>query len=224
MRLIVKGLEPDDLLRWKADNAVTPQNLTYDNMPKLPVKAQMLREQGFLCAYTMLRIETEDDCHIEHVVPRNQTAQPQYNDIAYSNLLACIPSDTPGHRPLFQPFPYGAVPKAGTLIDRNNFISPLQEDVEQRFQYAADGSVSSAPADEPARSTIEILKLNHDQLCALRKAAIDEWVLDVDLSAEEADTLSETIMDANPSGRIAEFCLAVSQVAKSLAQKLRETN
>ena len=100
MRRIVKGLEPEELRRWKEENAETPQVLTYNNMPKAEVKLQMLAEQGYLCAYTMERIQTPEDCHIEHVVPRNQPNQPIGHQIDYSNLLACIPSNTPGHRPL----------------------------------------------------------------------------------------------------------------------------
>ena len=221
MRQIIKGPEPDELAAWKQENAQTAQNLTYTNMPKLGVKAQMLGEQGHLCAYTMQRIETVDDCHIEHIVPRNQPDQPHDQDIDYNNLLACIPSDTPGHRPLIRPFPYGAVKKAGTLIDENNFVSPLQNDVEQRFQYVADGSVTSLASDGAALSTIQILELNHPQLCDLRKAAIDERVLDNELTADEAELLSQSVMAIDTTGRISEFCLAIAHVALWYAESLR---
>jgi uncharacterized protein (TIGR02646 family) len=221
MRRITKGPEPEDLRCWKEENALTPQILVYSNMPKPKVKAWLLIEQGHLCAYTMQRISTVDDCHIEHIVPRSQPGQPEHLDITYDNLLACVPSDTPGHRPLLRPFPYGAVKKDDTPVDESNFVSPLQEDVEERFQYASDGSVTCAATDVPARSTIKMLRLDHDQLCALRKAGIEERVLDVDLTAEEAELLSRSIMSEDANGEIAEFCLAISQVAASYAKKLR---
>lgn len=227
MRKIIKGQEPEELRRWKDDEV--PQNLTYANMPsaaKAGVKRQMLAEQGYLCAYTMQRIPTPDDCQIEHVVPQKQPNQAPHMDIEYSNLLACVPSNTPGHRPLIDSFPYGASKKGGTLVHENNFVSPLQEDVERRFQYAADGSVSHTGTDAAAENTIKILCLDHEQLVDLRKAAIEERVLDVDtgLSAHEAEDLSRTIMTANAAGRIPEFCLAISQAAIWYATRMREIN
>jgi len=222
MRRIIKGQEPEELRRWKEENTNTPQNLTYANMPKAGVKIQMLVEQGYLCAYTMQRILTPDDCHIEHVVPQSQQNQPPYLDINYSNMLACIPSNTPGHRPLIDDFPYGAPKKGGAHIDEHNFVSPLQEDVEHRFQYAADGSVKPLLNDGAAENTVEILQLNHPQLNELRKAAIDERVLDSGLSADDAENLSHTIMANDAAGRIPEFCIAISQVALWYANRIRE--
>jgi len=92
MRRINKGPEPEELRRWKEMNAATPQNLTYANMPKRGAKSQMLVEQGYLCAYTMERIQGADDCQVEHIVPRSQLSQPPYNEIAYDNLLLASPA------------------------------------------------------------------------------------------------------------------------------------
>jgi len=173
MRRIIKGEEPVELRRWKEDEV--SQNLTYANMPKAvkgAVKRQMLEEQGYLCAYTMQRIPTTNDCQVEHIIPQRQSDQSLHTDIEYSNLLACVPSNTPGHRPLLNNFPYGAPRKGGTIIGESNFVSPLREDVERRFQYAADGSVAHLPNDGAAESTIEILRLDHEQLQDLRKVAI----------------------------------------------------
>lgn len=219
MRRIIKDPEPERLRHWKEENAAVPQNLTYGNMPTAPVKLQMLAEQGYLCAYTMRRIQTIDDCHIEHIVPRNQPNQPPHLDINYTNLLACVPG-TPGYGMQVQPLPYGAQKKDRTHVNENNFVSPLQEGVEDRFQYAPDGFVVSAPNDGAAKSTITILRLDHAQLTELRKAAIDERVLDRDLSATDAEVLSQTIMTSDTTGRLPEFCLAISQVAAWYASQL----
>jgi uncharacterized protein (TIGR02646 family) len=221
VRRILKGQEPEELRRWKEENAEVPQNLTYGNMPKVEVKRQMLTEQGYLCAYTMQRIPTPDDCQIEHVVPRSQDLLLQ---ISYSNLLACAPSNTPGHRAGGGKCRFGAEEKDQTRVYENNFISPLRDDVERRFQYAPDGSVAHLHNDGAAESTIKILRLDHDQLVDLRKAAIEERVLDVDLSAHEAEDLSHVVMTRNAAGRIPEFCLAISQVALWYATKMREVN
>jgi len=228
MRRIIKGPEPEALRSWKVENAEVPQNLTYENMPKPAVKAQMLVEQGYLCAYTMQRIQSADECHIEHIVPQSQALQsdaPHLN-IDYNNLLACIPSDTPGHRPSISNFPYGATKKGGSHVDEDTFVSPLHEAVETRFRYLPDGSVEPAVGDEAAAGTITILALNHNQLIELRQAAIEEGVLDRDtaLSADEAEALSQAIMTADPAGRLPEFCLAISQVAAGYADKRRAAN
>lgn len=215
MRRIIKGQEPDELRLWKEENAASPQNLTYGNMPKAGVKPQMLVEQGYLCAYTMQRIQTVHDCHIEHIVPRSQRDQRPHLDLDYNNLLACIPSDTPGYRPQLTNFPYGARKKAAAHVDEQTFVSPLQANVESRFHYRADGAVEAVAEDDAAESTIAILALNHGQLIDLRKAAIDARVLDVEvpLSADEAEALAQAIMTADSVGRIPEFCSAISQVA-----------
>jgi hypothetical protein len=89
---------------------------------------------------------------------------------------------------------------------------------------AADGSVESAANDIAAASTIALLRLNHDQLTELRKAVIDERILDVDLSADEADAVSRSVMATDDEGRIAEFCLAISHVATWLANRLRNVD
>lgn len=223
MKRIVKGAEPEELRRWKEANAETPQNLIYQNMPTAPVKLQMLSEQGHLCAYTMQAIPTLDDCHIEHVIPQNQPNQTPHLDINCSNMLACVPGKK--RSPNWTPqYPYGAVCKGGLHIDANNFISPLQEDVENRFHYAYDGSVATSANDNAADSTVRILKLNHSQLVDLRKAAIEERVLDLDppLSAADAEALAIEIMARDSRGKFPAFCLAISQVAAWYAHKKRE--
>jgi uncharacterized protein (TIGR02646 family) len=181
-------------------------------MPKTEVKQQMLVEQGYLCAYTMQSIPTTNDCQIEHVVPRSQEPLLQIN---YGNLLACTPSNRPGHRLERGKCPFGAEEKDQTRVDEKNFVSPLQEDVEHRFRYALDGSVTHWDNDGAAESTIRILRLDHEQLKDLRKAAIDERIFPPDavLSSQEAENLSYTIMTPNSEGRLPQFCLAISRVA-----------
>ena len=216
MRRIVKGEDPEELRLWK-ENEV-PENLTYANMPKTEVKRQMLAEQGYLCAYTMQQIPTPDDCHIEHIVPQSQPGQDPLLMISYGNLLACAPSNRSGRGRC----PFGAEQKDKPPVSDDNFVSPLREDVEERFRYAVDGSVGHPEHDRAAASTINILKLNHEQLIDLRKAAIEERVLDVEkrLSAREAQELSRSIMISDAAGRLAEFCLAISHVAAWYATRI----
>lgn len=70
-----------------------PQNLDYGNLPtpvKEAVKAALLVEQGYLCAYTLQRLAVASDCHIEHVEPPN--AAPD-KSLDYANMAACWPDN-----------------------------------------------------------------------------------------------------------------------------------
>jgi len=222
MKRIIKGQEPEALRQWKWENDQIPENLKYDhaNWPKQAVKRQMLAEQGHLCAYTMQTIPTEDYCHIEHVVPRSQPDQPPQLHSDYNNLLACFPGDRLPQRN--GKYRYGAQFKGGKHIDENNFVSPLREDVERRFQYVVDGSVTTQAGDIAAESSAQILGLNHPQLIELRKAAIDERVLDAGFSGQEAEVLAVEVMSANSEGRFPEFCLAISHAARWYASRMRD--
>jgi uncharacterized protein (TIGR02646 family) len=219
MRRIIKGLEPIALRKWKVDNQNVPENLTYGALhgnETRAIRRQMLLEQGYLCAYTMQRIQTVEDCHIEHLVPQTQDHD---RDLDYDNMLACFPGTKPP--PEWNPkFPYGAQQKGGTRINDTNFVSPLSVDVENRFQYTLDGSVQATATDAAALSSIEILRLDHSILCELRKAAIEERVLDASLSAEEAIELASTISSPDSSGMLPEFCLAIAQVSDWYAKAL----
>ncbi len=222
MKRVIKGQEPEALRQWKRENAQISENLKYDhaNWPKQAVKRQMLAEQGHLCAYTMQSVLTEDYCHIEHIIPRSQPNQPSQLDSDYNNLLACFPGDRLPQRN--GKYPYGAQFKGGEHIDENNFVSPLREDVEHRFLYRADGSVTTQAGDLAAESSIRILGLNHLQLVELRKAAVDERVLDAGISGQEAEVLSLEVMSANSEGRFPEFCLAISHAAAWYARMMRD--
>ena len=61
MKRVIKGKEPSALTAWKAENHDSPQNLDYGNLPGNileKIKDQMLKEQGYLCGYTMRRLNT----------------------------------------------------------------------------------------------------------------------------------------------------------------------
>jgi uncharacterized protein (TIGR02646 family) len=169
----------------------------------------------------MQRIITTDDCHVEHIIPQNQLADNPEMTLDYSNLLACFPGRRPPAGWIPQ-YPYGAQKKGGTKIDGDNFVSPLAEDVESRFEYRPDGSIRTASGDGAAASTVHILGLDHSILIDLRKAAIEEHILDAGLSLDEAEDLSRTAtIRSKSSGRLMEFCVAIAQVASWYADELR---
>jgi hypothetical protein len=187
----------------------------------------MLIEQGFLCAYTMQRIQGVDDCHIEHIIPQSQPPQSHGRDLDYANMLACFPgtqldpSKLPRH---WNPrFPYGAIYKGNTEISENNFVSPLCANVEERFQFDQAGFVRSDTRDTAASISIRILNLNHGTLQELRRAAIDEYIFESPLSAADAEALAVSIALPDSVGMLPEFSVAVSQVCRWYAEIFHQT-
>ncbi len=177
MKFIQKGDEPALLRQWRLENQSAPQNYRYHNVPKealAEVRVSLLKEQGFLCAYTTLRIKDESGGHIEHLRARSPEENPERDDsvsvkleVAYSNFLYCYPGSDDGH------CEYGAKYKDNTSINVDNFVSPLEVNCEQRFCYRKDGVIFPTGRDDPAaKATIAILNLNHDDLKSRRENAI----------------------------------------------------
>lgn len=175
MRHISKKSVPQALIKWRSDNRLVPENLTYGGggFPQGDVVAALVKEQKGLCAYTMLRID-ETKCHVEHVKPQNecrktdeqraQTGQgPLREDIDWSNMVACHPSPSDARAP------YGAHVKEGWWVS-GQFVSPLQASCESRLRFQMDGEVKGA--DAAAKVTVELLRLNEDTLKNKRELAI----------------------------------------------------
>lgn len=81
MIFIDKGRGPASLIGYKHD-----LNASFDNLPseiKTEIRNSLLKEQGYLCAYCMRRIEDPSEIKIEHYVARNSE-----NELDYKNLLA----------------------------------------------------------------------------------------------------------------------------------------
>lgn len=223
MRHIHKGSEPKDLRDWKRENKDFPDNLFYGHgstFPTAAVKAALLKEQCHLCAYTMKRLSTVDDFHIEHIRPRTVTKKnpdTKLLEVDYGNLLACFPpkSDkSPG---------YGAPWKDDYEVTDDNFVSPLHGSCETRFLYNSAGEVKYAEGDNAAKMTIDALKLNHEVLVELRERELRAYGVkrrgSQPISAKKARELAENIMNPDNDGFLPEYCVAIRQVAERYAQK-----
>lgn len=171
MRWIQKKAEPHELTNWRLKNQ-TGVNFNYALMRKdhdvtQAVTRSLLKEQGWLCAYTGLGI-TEDRCHIEHVNPQRHCSRGE--DVDYHNLVTCYPEPNAQIE-----CPYGARRKGNWPApnERSLFVSPLEASCESRFHFNYNGKVKPTnDTDDPARTTIERLKLDHPELVELRKNAI----------------------------------------------------
>lgn len=223
MRHIQKGGGPKELRDWRRLNAKTPQNLFYGSgstFPTAAVKEALLKEQYYLCAYTMKRLSTADDFHIEHIQPQSITKKKRQTkglEIDYGNLLACFPAksdSSPG---------YGAPWKADYEVKDDNFVSPLQGSCETRFIYKHNGEITEASGDDAAKKTIAVLKLNHAALTELRQRELLAYGItrraSRPITAKKARELAQSIMKPDSDGKLPEYCIAVRQVAEKYAQR-----
>ena len=224
MKFIVKADEPERLLEWKQNNAEF-DDVHYDvyQFPKPEVKKSLLCEQGFICAYTMLRVSS-DSSHIEHIKPRTVSKNeipPNYAEtVEYQNLFACYPKTGVSGQPCC---PFGAELR-GSWWEPELFILPLDKTCEDRFRFLPDGSVEPTDTNDlAAQNTIERLGLDSPELKQLRVAAFDgEGILvtsENSITETEARGLSVAVMQ-RVEGKFGEFAIAIMQVAVDYANRL----
>jgi uncharacterized protein (TIGR02646 family) len=169
MRQIRKKNEPPSLTHWRAAY-VNDVNFGYnliDGDLRLEIKRALLVEQGGIRAYTGQAI-SENTSHIEH--PKAQRHCGRGEDVAYQNMLACLPAP---NRPSL---PYGAHKKGDwpDVAQEMLFVSPLRPGCGTRFLFTLRGEMRPMnPGDLAARETIFRLGLDHPRLIQLRKAAIE---------------------------------------------------
>jgi uncharacterized protein (TIGR02646 family) len=235
MKRINKDQPPDELRKWRKDNAAVPQNLFYGcgEFPRDKVLGTLLREQGYVCAYTLKRLCSKS-AHVEHLKPqatcKNEDDLRESNgkerlreDIAWENMVACFPEPEPPAPP-----EYGAV-----LKDRwwhpIDFVSPLNTDCEERFRFSPDGKISAAvDTDTPAQITIRKIGLDNEKLNELRKtvflrAGIHRRAESAITSVAKVEQLIARWSNRDVStGAYPEFCVPLVQVAKEYARFLRD--
>jgi len=210
--------EPPRLRQWRLENQPTPQVLSYENMPgdvRSELRERLLAEQGFLCAYTMLRIKNTVRGHIEHILPRSRVPE---RAIDYNNMVYCHPGeDSPRCS-------YGAHAKDGALPNPGIFVSPLDPNCESRFAYRLTGEIVARPAtDTAAVRSIETLNLKGDTLKNMRRAAILQLPIfrhaPGRLSASEARKRASALLRTDGRGMFAPFAPALHQFIAAYAKR-----
>ena len=213
MRWIRKLPEPDALTEWRARSSSDP-NLGYRLLRSSQavvrtVTDALLREQGWLCAYTGIRIDT-DTCHIEHL--KAQTHCSPKETVAYSNMVACYPSPNPKRKT-----PYGAEQKDAwpSPSEQHLFVSPLDQTCEKRFVFNLRGKMEArANDDRAAKTTIEKIGLDHGALVAFRKAAIQGTLgRSNNLSLKDARRRLNSL-HSHQEGRREPFCFVLVQALR----------
>lgn len=182
------------------------------------VKESLLKEQGFICAYCLQRIDNSDKTTIEHLIPRaiEPSKMFDYDD----NLMACCDGGQGENTnrdkekyPASYP-EYCGKHKKNSQID----IHPLQKDCEEKFNYIFnplnDEVVIEGLTDKATR-TIEILNLNTPKLKNLRGNSVKGFILD-DLSVHEIDTLINNLSERNQEQQFEPFCVAIVHILQNL--------
>lgn len=125
------------------------------------LRKHILREQYGLCAYTEIRITSDEKCHIDHFRTRNLFPGKVFD---YRNLLVAFTSDR-----------FGARHKDGRmkqLEDYDLLIDPVQEDPSRYLEFSFTGEVLAVKDCEKGRHTIEAFNLNERSLVRRRKSAV----------------------------------------------------
>ncbi len=211
MKFIRKGGPPHAYSAWCKKVAGT-QKEDYRELPgqlRTELLAQLLAEQGWICAYTMKRVG-EHTSHVEHIKPETlcRAVEPG-SDLFYENLVACFPAD--GMNATYR---YGAQKKDKWWdCDGRDFISPLSQTCEARFSFDIQGNIAAVGGYHRAERTIQILGLDHPTLTADRRSVIEEFIYgecrDEPLSPARAAAAITEICQPDARNRFHEFCIAI---------------
>lgn len=124
----------------------------FDMLNKGTIRTQLLKEQGYLCAYCMRKISNDETTTIEHLIPITLDGKQALN---YKNMLACCD----GGR--------GSTDKNKILCcdaakeDQPITISPFIKEQIDKIRYNKDGFIHLYPEDaEMMRDIKDVLKLN----------------------------------------------------------------
>ena len=216
MKSIAPGGAPHEFTTWVGAQPVATR--TYDALvgtdAHVKLREQRLEQQGYVCPYTQVELTGADQCHVEHITPQTQNPALQLD---YDNMIACYPAPNAPHPG------YGAVQKAGTAVSPNTFVWPTERTTEHRFAFDRTGAVRAASDnDSAAKNAISMLKLDGQTLVDLREAAIRSVGLAANSprpkSAAAARTFAHQVLQRT-NGRYEPFCVALSQVAISYAER-----
>ena len=220
MKYIQKGSTPQELRRW-FEGQLLPDgqriNCGYGDMPsdvRAVVKQRLLEEQGGLCCYTGMRVNSENS-HIEHFKP--QSACIEYEDVDYRNLLAA-------YHGISKRCQFGAHAK-DDWYDENLLVSPLHQSCETKFRFKQSGEIApSDNEDAAAVETIRRLRLDDQSLEENRQSAIDEALSPDNRRLRETQIrrLIEGLYSRNSDGNLPAFCFVIKDAAQDLLRKAEQ--
>jgi len=213
MKRIVKAGQPHEYTEWR-NQMRGNENEDYRTMPGdiRNILLQVLNaEQGYLCGYTMQRINL-DMSHVEHIKPESVCrAEVRGSDLDYANMIACYPKKSFKNK---SDYTYGAIYK-NSWWEQNgdHFISPLNPQCEIRINFNIKGEVIAL--NDNAAKTIEVLYLDHKSLTEDRRRTIQEFIYgpngDDPLSNNKTIQAIQSIVERNHDGAFYVFCIAIKK-------------
>ena len=221
MKRIIKGHEPASFIQFKRENEKAGVKLRYDthlgSEQRIPIKKALLKEQGYICAYTLKRVSL-DTCHIEHLKPEELCRQhieeekETVSDLDYSNMVVCFPKEAPKGIPKEKYF--GAIKKDDNWEnDGNGYVLPLQMNCEDHFHYTKSGEVQGLSGR--GENTVVLLALDHPILIEERKKAIESFIgKSSPLKKAKTTQAISTIEDKIENDKYIEFCIPLKHALK----------
>jgi len=191
-------------------------------MPKQQLRAQLAKEQGYLCCYCTGRIEpSQEGMKIEHWGSQSEHGDAQ---IEHRNLLGACQGNQ--GRPFAEQ--HCDTHKGNTPLTVNP-ADPVR-DCERLFRYLADGTMAPAlgAAEAPAlEGDLATLNLNVEKLKRSRKAVLDSLISWLErehggrtASAEVLLQKAQEWASADAEGRRRPFCqVAISWLNKRARQR-----
>lgn len=157
---IAKRREPTSLQQYRLQSNVQYDGPNFTSV-KADIRTQLLKEQGYLCAYCMQRI-TDDPLKtkIEHW--HSQATYPN-EQLNYSNMLAVCSGNTQGCL-------HCDTKKANNDIQYNPSVPAHR--IESKIKYSANGKIESSEADFD-QALNNILGLNCARLVENRKETLE---------------------------------------------------
>jgi hypothetical protein len=250
MKYIQANTPPEELIKWTAAQRVAGVNLHFDTFGTVEINGQVrdvktailesrIKDQGFICPYTLLRIETENTsadgtvtpatAHLEHLVPRtvsDHAAPPRPEEtVDYGNMVACFPKNGGD-----KSYGFGAPMRDDVLL----VVSPRDPACERVISYHQNGTVNPSQASSPQEQDpiwIQLnttLGLNTDKLKRFRRGAFlkagvslesDPNSLD---TPEKAEKLAQEIVRFRRGEKLTPHCVAIAHAALAHAAKLRK--
>ena len=144
-----------------------------------------ISQQHGLCAYCCCRIDPEESLN-EHLKPEGR--YPQFS-MDYENLVACCNKTGVEET---------CSASKKSQYDEKWFISPLEEDCEDYFEYYPNGEIVSE--SQKGKYTIEILNLNSYRLREARKARLKAC-----RSYHDPETVRQIFLEPNAENRLEAF-------------------
>ncbi|MCM1140059.1 MAG: hypothetical protein NC453_15945 [Muribaculum sp.] len=181
------------------------------------LRASLLKDQGYICAYCMRRIPVKDNgtnesSRIEHIKP--QSVIPQEETMGYGNMVICCPGASV------------STDNDLTHCDRHKgetqmSLSPLDKNFIDTLSYGNDGAIKSS-SNQWDSELNTILNLNLDILKRNRKKVLEDLIRTLKSKGWDKTNLEKIYMafsTKDKEGKRKEYCgIVLWYVAKKLRQ------